>query len=270
MPKQDIRVSEESLGYVDMLFELIASSSRGNTTSRTQLTELLDCLPDLVYAIDEHGYTALYYAVTARRDAALEVARILMNHGAEPGAVNEQNEGPYYGLQLIDDTQILEEMAVILGVELEPTYTDAKHAELKEKEDKHFKSKKSLKNIEKIHDFKKAPEDHHKDNGSGGGDNKGCTIMSMTETIYNKNLADIFKTPSLFNMDKESNKVNEELNPLLNDISFYSMIKEITSSNNLDIIVIPKETLVAAYEMLINIVGELYNSGTESSTGSSE
>jgi len=269
MPEQDIRVSDESLEYVEMLFGFVASASRGNVESRSQLEDLLNCLPDLVYAIDEHGYTALYYAVTARRDAALEVARILMNHGAEPQAVNEQNEGPYYGLQLIDDLRIQREMGEILGLDFgTPTNALAAADDTIAAARKHLAKKsitKSDATLDKITHIKKG--DHDKDNGSGGGDNKGCAIMSLTE---DRKLADIFKTPSLFNMDKESNKVNAELNPLLNDISFYPMINEITSSNNIDIIVIPKETLVAAYEMLVNILGELYNSGTESSTGSSE
>tara|TARA_B110000503_G_C7149263_1_gene414392 strand:+ start:122 stop:343 length:222 start_codon:yes stop_codon:yes gene_type:complete len=73
--------------------------------------------------------------------------------------------------------------------------------------------------------------------------------MSMTETIYNRNLDDIFKSLPNLNRDKgiELNNINSKIAPILNGI--HSTVHESISDDPFHIMIIPKETLVSAYEM---------------------
>ncbi len=255
MPKQDPRVSKESLEYVDMFFRFVAGASSNDLESKIQLVELLDCLPDLVYAVNPRGNTALYNVVVSGLEVDLELARILVDRGAEPSAVNEENVGPYYGLRLIHDTDIQRKMGEILGLKFHHPSNSLVEADRAIAESRAYfaqtniaKSEKALRKLES------------KDDKKPSGDGK-CTIMSVHELTYEKSLKDLFANIQPLNMDqeKELNRMNLELHPLLRDISFHPMILETSNSNDIPIIVIPKEILEIGYEQFNNLLGNIYN-----------
>lgn len=269
MPKQDPRVSKESLAYVEMFFRFVVGASRNDLESKTQLVELLDCLPDLVYAVNSRGNTALYMIVVSGTEVDLELARILVDRGAEPSAVNEQNKGPYYGLRLIHDTDIKIQMGEILGIDYTPA-EDALKAELRAREDAHFNNNHAHKTINKIN--KGARIEDNDGNKKPSGDEK-CTIMTAHfGESYEQSLAKIFANMQPLNMDqeKELNRMSLEVHPLLRDISFHPMVLETSSSNDISIIVVPKEILEMGYEQFTNLLGNIYNFCFGSKLDSSE
>lgn len=239
---QDPRVTEESLAYVDMFFGYVA----GNSID--ELSRLLYLLPDLVYARDEHGKTALYYKVGRGREEDLKTAKILMEHGADP---NESSVGR--ALQLIEDRDILYKTAEILKIKIK--YPDA----LKESDNTVANARAYLERgevgeseatIKKI-EGKTAKKE-------GFFQRFCCKIFNLQEIKYDNDINAIFKNLPALNMDqqKEANKINMNIESLLKPCSL-GLFAMKSSSENLPLTLIPNEFLSYSYEQISHILGKI-------------
>jgi hypothetical protein len=237
---QDPRVTEESLEYVDMFFEYVA----GNCI--TELSELLDLLPDLIYARDQNENTALYCTVGMGKEEGLETARILMAHGAEPDASNVG-----IALQLIDEPHILHEMAKIMGINLNVHSNALRESDNAVANARAYlatgevgKSETTLRKIE-------APAKK-----------KSFFSWNVQEIKYDNVLTDIFKNLPDLNMDqqKEVNKMTMNIDSLLKPTSFSLGLFEVAAvSDNLPLTLIPNEFLSYSYEQISHILGKMQN-----------
>ena len=244
MPKQDSRVQAEQEDIED--FHILVTGNH-----HSQIIDILEENPTLIYSIDEHCHTALYYAAATGGPANIETARILMAHGAEP-----QNSNVGEALQLIDDPFMMQDMAriVVPGIQFND-YSQSNGA------------------VERAEAYLNREETKQVDYtlkaiASGGGkkgyDKKGgdkCTIMSVHDITYGQELSNIFKNMNPLNMDEQKKfdqQAFEISHPLLQGISFAPMMFETASSNDLSIIVIPKEIVDFGYEQFTYVIGKLH------------
>lgn len=245
MTKQDERVTEESLGYLEMYFEYVAADSH------QELTELLECLPDLIYARDEQGNTALYCAVGIGSEATLETARILMENGAE---IDNSHVG--IAFQLIKEPSMKIKMAKVLGLgDLNPYSNALEEADEAIAASRAYlssgevgRSEATLRKFEKESESKAAPK-------------KGdCIVMRAEDTTSEQNTKAIFSNIPPLNMDqeKEINKMMLDVNPFIEEFSFAPIMFESLSSDSLSTIVVPKEIAEMTYEQFSNIFSGLY------------
>ncbi len=245
MPKQDPRVVGDALECVEMFFMCVAANSYD------QITEFLELAPSLAYARDERGNTALWYAVVSRKEASFKTARILMEHGAEPGAKNEEGEGPYYALSLIDDSRIQREMGRIIGVH----FKDYSELEAAIARGERLLNTPEARQIRE--NSKKEAEDKvdKKEEGS-------CTILNLHKITYDQDLQKIFKNFQLKNFDQEKALVQESFKLTSSGLESVSISTlwnfEPISSGNLPIIIMPKELVELGLEQFNNLIGKLY------------
>ena len=235
---QDPRLTEDALECVEMFFQCVAANSHD------QITEFLELEPTLAYARDEDGDTALYYATARGREANIETARILMAHGAEPGPSNVGTS-----LQLIADLDMMRQMAEVVGIHIpvhhSSAYTTDQYAASRVQEDAYFNSR--------------STQDRHKTIDKIA---KTTTYTALTsEPTYGEELNNLFKNMNPLNMyeqEKFDQMSFESSHPLLKGISFAPMMFEKASSNDLSIIVIPKEIVDFGYEQFTNTIGKLH------------
>ena len=230
---QDPRVTEESLEYVDMFFGYVA----GNCI--TELSELLDLLPDLIYARDKDGDTALYCKVGRGREEDLKTAQILMAYGAEP---DKSNVG--IALQLIDDPYILHRMAAIVGIDIKYKNSD----NIIEQAEAYFERP----------DLAAAKETHEKIAKPAKKKGFFSKIFNLQEIKYDNDINAIFKNLLALNMDqqKEANKINMNIESLLKPCSLGLFAME-SSSENLPLTLIPNEFSSYSYEQISHILGKI-------------
>jgi len=244
MPKQDSRVTADEED-IEGFHIFVASNAHAD------IEEMLEENPTLVYARDEHGNTALYYAVAGGREANLETARILMNHGAEPLALNPQGRNVGWAIQLIDDLHIQGQMGRIVGIHFND-YSRSNGA------------------LERSQEYFVRPEMTQVDNtlnqiassGKKAAPKKSFFSWNVQEITYDQDLTEIFKKLPALNMDeqKKFDQMSFATDSILKGFSFHPMMFETaSSSNDLSIVIIPKEIVEFGYEQFTNLMGKLYD-----------
>ena len=170
---QDSRVKADQ-EEIDIFFAFAGANEN------TDMQEMLEENSTLVYATDEQGDTALYGAISMGREADLETARILMEHGAD---IQQSRVGR--ALQFDMDPHIANEMAIItLGVNLN------NHSNAVAASSSTLAASQSYNNR---YDIKKSDATLKKAAKDGGKGDGKCTIMSVHTITYGEDLQNLYE-----------------------------------------------------------------------------
>ena len=283
MPKQDPRVSKDAEEWIEDFFISIANNA--NELIQTCLKEE----PTLIYARDpDTGGTAITHLLASRRPQDPQTLNIILDTAREMGVTPDftikSTDSDYNARDAYDHIKdpalkeqfnrvLLNHGFNIMDVEPAPTpvYSEAERAQKMAREDAYFKNNhETHQTIAKMNQGSKIGSSKKK-----GGDEKCIVSTALNdEDSFYDSMSKVLKSLPHLNM-QEQKKLDQYLHeqnlPFANshDLSFFGAnhplngisFKELnpaSASNDLSLVVIPKELLDLSLSQIQEFIGRAY------------